>query len=557
MTSWGAGLAEPPVQGHRPGWGQYVPPAADGPGQGWTGHKSLAMGSASAAAMMLAPTVRSSARVKMPAGRSRDGGFPYRFPFRFSRPVASMVVHPHLWPPIVGGMPVDIPVPTAGGSAEMLPPAVVVAAPDITPPSMTADAAVTAPSARVSQTVRPQTIGGTGFPYRFPFRFGRDGTRAHLTVPTVLATLTCQPPPMLAAAVAVPPGVRVSVTAALPPAQAAAVVWAPSVGSGVTVGPPVMTVHVALSVPAAADGDLAVTPQMTAAADMRAPAVGVTETITVTPPTIGGRQTSGFPYRFPFRFPDPADRPARAELWPPNPGTGYTVTPPPLSAAAATTPPTIRLGYQLAVPRKAGTAGMPAPSAHSGTRLAVPRASATAAMWPTAMWLSPIDVVVTASQRVEVPRWCRYIDIILLGGGAGGADGSLISSGNGGRPGTYANVRYDRQALPKPVGSINVSIGAAGTRSGNAGGTTQIWLDDYGPGYAYADQTMTAAGGSGTTSPRDAAGPGNRTFNAITAIGGTGNSSIPGSGGRGGPSGLSGRNADNGARGQVWIRFSI
>lgn len=173
-----------------------------------------------------------------------------------------------------------------------------------------------------------------------------------------------------------------------------------------------------------------------------------------------------------------------------------------------------------------------------------------AAPTPGKVRMSPMLVTVTSSQRIYPPKGYRYIARILLGGGAGGGNGSFSGTGDGGRPGVYEDGVWDRQVQPD-IQSVNVAIGNGGNGGGNAGGATYAYADG-----AVTHYTASAAGGSGTQSPRDAQGPGNRTAQGISAVGGTGNGSEPGSGGRGGASGFSGTGGSAGAKGRAWFRYT-
>ena len=155
---------------------------------------------------------------------------------------------------------------------------------------------------------------------------------------------------------------------------------------------------------------------------------------------------------------------------------------------------------------------------------------------------------------IPIPVWARYIDVVMLGGGASGRNGSLAGSGDGGNPGLYAVKQFDRGASRNAWKTLVFLIGKGGSGNNVAGAATELWIDD---NAGWSGEYLKADGGSGTGSNKDAAGPGNRMFQGINAVGGTGNGSAPGSGGRGGSGGFGDSNSDPGARGQAWVQFSM
>ena len=177
-------------------------------------------------------------------------------------------------------------------------------------------------------------------------------------------------------------------------------------------------------------------------------------------------------------------------------------------------------------------------------------------VWPV---FDPVTVTVTSNGRTEVPWWARYIDVVLLGGGAAGKRGGVFSASDGGKAGSYLTERWDRLAFPGvELGSLNIAIGGGGTGGDNgSGGNTQIWIDAYDK-TTYSGETRIASGGSGTSGKREGASPGNKSFNGISAVGGGEDGGVPGAGGRGGSQNFLGGNPGaDGARGQAWLRFSI
>ena len=175
-------------------------------------------------------------------------------------------------------------------------------------------------------------------------------------------------------------------------------------------------------------------------------------------------------------------------------------------------------------------------------------------------------------QFLPIPAWCRYIDVILLGAGGGGAGGNQLGAdGRGGAAGVYASRRWDRGASRNTWRQLAILLGNGGSGgsrnnngSGGAGGATELWIDDWSGWVGEYLQGGGGSGGSGTNpvfgNDRPGKSPGNHTFQGITAVGGGGNSSAPGSGGEGGGGSswpLNSGSGKDGARGQAWIRFSM
>ncbi|AGI61685.1 minor tail protein [Mycobacterium phage BTCU-1] len=167
------------------------------------------------------------------------------------------------------------------------------------------------------------------------------------------------------------------------------------------------------------------------------------------------------------------------------------------------------------------------------------------------------------SYTFSIPANCRYIDIIVLGGGGGGqASLALFNVGASGAPGQWNSITLKRGVdIPWSVTQITGSVGAAGPGGlgpsilpGGAGGDTTA---NYGSG------TITGpggAGGLGWASREGARGdsPGNLTFNGKTYIGGgasTGDNQAgkpPGGSGSGHYPGFG--SGQNGAPGAAWFR---
>ena len=143
----------------------------------------------------------------------------------------------------------------------------------------------------------------------------------------------------------------------------------------------------------------------------------------------------------------------------------------------------------------------------------------------------------------DIPYWCTFIDLILVGGGGGGSY-SGFASGVGGAGGQLVGQTFQRgNQIPWTTTTITVTVGsggAAGTGSAGpaAGGpTTATWTGK-------AGMPLTAGGGGAMASSMGQTGtatsPGNVTVNGTpypggadqTATGAGGNA--PGGGGAGG-----------------------
>jgi hypothetical protein len=178
---------------------------------------------------------------------------------------------------------------------------------------------------------------------------------------------------------------------------------------------------------------------------------------------------------------------------------------------------------------------------------------------PATPW--PPQPLQAGSHTYDIPYWCTYIDLFLLGAGGGGAYGL---PGNGGQAGSWNAVTLYRGSGATPSGSIQIpsttpSIDIA-VGAGGAAGTNAL-----GPG-AGGPTTATAAGISQRTAPGGAGGantnsygaavtPPTKTLNVTTETGGglqiigSGNGIAPGGGAAGGFV----ANGGTGADGAVWI----
>lgn len=175
--------------------------------------------------------------------------------------------------------------------------------------------------------------------------------------------------------------------------------------------------------------------------------------------------------------------------------------------------------------------------------------------------------IVTSSGHILIPPWCRYIDVIIDGGGKGGQAGSLLIEGKGGTRGGTNSARFDRGTRGNLWKRVYFDIGAGGAaglgsalQAGGNGGATKFYIDDItdtwigASGYLETNGATNAAGGrSGESMP-------NTTFNGMTLNGGAGSNGTgvqPGAGGGGGSAGIGTRNGSPGAPGGAMVRFSM
>lgn len=153
-----------------------------------------------------------------------------------------------------------------------------------------------------------------------------------------------------------------------------------------------------------------------------------------------------------------------------------------------------------------------------------------------------------------MPDWADTVQLVAVGGGGGGAGGGIVSTGDGGRAGTWAHTAIDVTAGT----TISWSAGSGGqpgsvnASNGTAGEATTFTIN--------GQEVLRAAGGDRGTST-NGNNPG-RAAGAYTAFGNTftgggaasnGQSGNPPGGGGGPGAPLAG--GRGGAAGQVWWRF--
>lgn len=156
-----------------------------------------------------------------------------------------------------------------------------------------------------------------------------------------------------------------------------------------------------------------------------------------------------------------------------------------------------------------------------------------------------------------VPDWADTIEAVAVGGGGGGAGGGLISTGDGGRAGTWAQVSHPVDP-GRPIVVLAGGIGLAGSfnsSDGTAGTGSYVRLET-----RTGEEILRAnGGGPGTSTNGNQPGRSAGTYTAFgrTFTGGDAASNgqvgnIPGGGGGPGAPFNAGR---NGARGRVWWRY--
>lgn len=153
-----------------------------------------------------------------------------------------------------------------------------------------------------------------------------------------------------------------------------------------------------------------------------------------------------------------------------------------------------------------------------------------------------------------VPDWADTVEVVAVGAGGGGAGGGLISTGDGGRAGSWAHSSIQvtggeslsaRPGLGGSGGSTNSSNGTAGvTATVRIGGQEVLSASGGGPGTSTNGNNPGRAAGDYTAFGRSFAGGG-------SASNGQGGNAPGGGGGPGAP-----RNSGMpGAQGRVWWRF--
>jgi hypothetical protein len=178
-----------------------------------------------------------------------------------------------------------------------------------------------------------------------------------------------------------------------------------------------------------------------------------------------------------------------------------------------------------------------------------------------AMPATPWTQATAGNYTYNIPYWCTYLDLFLLGAGGGAAYGF---PGNGGQAGSWKVQTLYRGSGAPPAGliqipstteSIDIAVGSGGTA-----GTNTVAPGNGGPSTATATglSTRTAGGGmggAGGNSDGAAVNPPTQTLDGTTETGGGlqliggANGVAPGGGGAGNFA----LNGGTGADGAVWI----
>lgn len=160
---------------------------------------------------------------------------------------------------------------------------------------------------------------------------------------------------------------------------------------------------------------------------------------------------------------------------------------------------------------------------------------------------STTNYTAAGSFTFTIPAWCNKIDIIGIGAGFSGANGSLFVTGPGGEAGSWATTTLTRgSSIPWSTTTLSGQVGQSTSGSIDAAKNP-----------SKVGNFLTAAGGDALVSTLNGGSPGNTTFNGVTyvgGIGGTPNTAVtaPGAGGRGGA--IFNGPGENGANGAVWFR---
>ena len=147
------------------------------------------------------------------------------------------------------------------------------------------------------------------------------------------------------------------------------------------------------------------------------------------------------------------------------------------------------------------------------------------------------------------PAWAASLDVVLLGGGAGGHGGGLVGHGDSGGAGSWTT-----HTITGPSGTYTGTVG-----SGGAGGDGNVLLGHPGDNGTSSTLTSPALSAAGGTAGDDSS-PGTLIYNDQSYVGGAaasgdyGNPSPPGNApGGGGLGGLHNGTGGEGASGAVWF----
>jgi hypothetical protein len=154
----------------------------------------------------------------------------------------------------------------------------------------------------------------------------------------------------------------------------------------------------------------------------------------------------------------------------------------------------------------------------------------------------------------DIPYWATRVDVVLLGAGGAGANGSMSGNGIGALAGQFNVVTLVRgDNVPWTTRTITGTVGRGATTASGAGTASTAVA-------AGLLEARTAAGGAGAANGGSGRGigPGTRTVNGKDYVGGTNTSATPGSNGiapgGGGAGGSIYVKFGVGANGSVWLR---
>lgn len=163
-----------------------------------------------------------------------------------------------------------------------------------------------------------------------------------------------------------------------------------------------------------------------------------------------------------------------------------------------------------------------------------------------------------------IPSWCRYIDVVLIGGGNGGGGGFAgFVTGGGGNAGNWAHATLERGVdIPWSATAITFVIpvaAPAGTQGNKGAGGSTVTAEVSGSSWSGLSATGGTGDQFGTT--RNGQSPGTHTYNGQSYIGGAVQSTNqaagnpPGGGGNGGNgNAFNGNQGGAGAPGGAWAR---
>ena len=182
-------------------------------------------------------------------------------------------------------------------------------------------------------------------------------------------------------------------------------------------------------------------------------------------------------------------------------------------------------------------------------------------------YYDPVEVYVTGNSSVPIPAWAGFVDCIAVGGGGGGREGGTLGIyGEGGHPGKFSTVTWERGVDFDSDTDTSVAftcgaggVGGSGFSMVGGAGTASTW--------ALTGHTLTAAGGEGGDALRftpgyhePGQGAGSITFNDQPYVGGGPQyafgaaGAAPGGGGCGG-NWITLQAGGPGAPGAGWVRF--